>query len=183
METKWKVVRRKNRRGDKPITERKGCGDECIGMVEYNVVERDFLSNPMEHSSLLKEIRRLQQAIEASVWGKYVLSAVRDVIQAKQACRLVGEYKSGGMLGSITCYGLGRFGETFSHVPKHQLALVLALRVRKGLGRFLVTIWLPFGYHLVTIWLPFGYRGRGGRIMLMKILCGRTIILYIGRDD
>ncbi len=134
METEWKVVRRKNRRGDKPIAEIKGCGDECIGMVENNVVERNFFSNPMERSSLLKEICRLQQVIEASVWGKYVLSAVRDVVEAKQACRLVGEYKNGGILGSITCYGLGHFGETFSHVPKHQLALVLALRVRKGLG-------------------------------------------------
>ncbi len=132
MDAEWKVVRRKNRRRGKPITERKGCDDECIGMIENDVVERNFISNPMERSSLIKEVRRLQEAIEASVWGKYVLSAVRDVIEAKQGCRLVGGYKS-GVLGSVTCYGLGRFGETFSHVPKHQLALVLALRVRKGL--------------------------------------------------
>ncbi len=160
MDTEWKVVRRKNRRGGKPITERKGCGDECIGMVDNNVGERDFLSNPMEHSSLLKEIRRLQEAIEATVWGKYVLSVVRDVIKAKQACRLVEGYKS-GVLGSITCYGLGRFGETFSHIPKYQLALILALRVRKGLS--------------------FGYRvGVGGLYDILKVLYGRTITIYVG---
>ncbi len=134
MDTDWKLVaRKKNRRRSKLITERKRCDDGCIGRVENEnvVVERNFISYPMERSSLIKEIRRLQEAIEASVWGKYVLSAVWDVIEAKQGCRLVGGCNS-GVLGSVTCYGLGRFGETFSHVPKHQLALVLALRVRKG---------------------------------------------------